>query len=124
MSALFRRRSTAHSSALPAVTPTEAADLSDSTSVMVDVREPFEWHAGHAPDARHIPLGLLAGRIAELPTDKRIILVCRSGNRSAQATAMLITAGRNAANLTGGMSAWAGSGLPVVTDSGDPGTVA
>src|SRR4051812_5385808 len=124
MSALFRRRSAARAPALSAVTPTEAANLVESASVLVDVREPYEWNAGHAPDARHIPLGQLTGRIAELPTDRQIILVSRSGTRSAQAPAVLTTAGLNAANLTGGMWAWASSGLPVVTDSGEPGTVA
>lgn len=109
---------------IPAVTAGEAADLSEQGAIVVDVREPFEWNAGHAPKALHIPLGQLPRRISELPRDKRIILVCRSGNRSAQATALLTSAGLDAANLTGGMAAWARAELAVVTDSGQPGSVA
>jgi rhodanese-related sulfurtransferase len=124
MSALFRRRAAGRSSALPAVTPDEAADLGKHAAVLVDVREPFEWDAGHAPQARHIPLGQLPRQLATLPSDRQIILVCRSGNRSAQATALLANAGLEAANLTGGMAAWARAGLPVVTDTGARGTVA
>jgi rhodanese-related sulfurtransferase len=123
MSALFRRRAVGRSAEIPAVTARETADLADEASVLIDVREQFEWNAGHAPTARHIPLGQLPRRISELPTDKRIILVCRSGNRSAQATAMVTTAGLDAANLTGGMAAWVRTGLPVVTNSGEPGSV-
>jgi rhodanese-related sulfurtransferase len=123
MSALFRRRA-AGPAAMPTVTAAEAANLIEHAAVLVDVREPFEWNAGHAPDVRHIPLGQLPQRVPTLPTDKQIILVCRSGNRSAQATAILAAAGFNAANMAGGMAAWARAGLPVVTDSGAPGTVA
>jgi rhodanese-related sulfurtransferase len=123
MSALFRRGA-GRPSALPAVTVAEAADLTKSGALLIDVREPFEWKTGHAPSARHIPLGQLPRYADELPRDQRLILVCRSGNRSAQATSLLTAAGFDAANLTGGMSAWARSGLPVVSDSGAPGTVA
>ena len=124
MSAFFRRRAAGSSSAMPEVTPGEAANLGEQAAVLVDVREPFEWTTGHAPDARHIPLGQLPRHLSALPTDKRIILMCRSGNRSAQATAILTAAGLDAANMTGGMAAWARAGLPVVTDFGAPGTVA
>lgn len=124
MSALFRRRGADRPAAMPAVAASEAAVLHGQGAVLVDVREPFEWNAGHAPGATHIPLGQLARRISELPQDKQIVLVCRSGNRSAQATAMLTSAGLDAANLTGGMAAWVRAGQPVVTDSGAPGSVA
>jgi rhodanese-related sulfurtransferase len=124
MSALFRRRATVRPSRIPEVTTTEAAALGEEVAIVVDVREPFEWNAGHAPGARHIPLGRLSRHVSELPRDKRIFLVCRSGNRSAQATAMLTAAGFDAANVTGGMAAWIRAGQPVVTDSGEPGSVA
>jgi rhodanese-related sulfurtransferase len=124
MSALFRRRAGGRPSAIPAVTAAEAADLGKQGALLVDVREPFEWNTGHAPTARHIPLGMLPRHLSDLPTDRRIILVCRSGNRSARATEILTSAGLDAVNLTGGMSAWARCGLPVVSDFGGPGTVA
>ena len=123
MSALFRRRSANASAAIPEVTAADAADLLMHNALLVDVREPFEWNTGHAPSARHIPLGQLPRYLSDLPKDRRIILVCRSGNRSAQATAILTAAGIDASNLTGGMSAWARSGLPVVSNNGGPGTV-
>lgn len=91
---------------------------------LLDVRNPDEWDAGHAPAAVLVPLGALATRQAEVPTDRRIVVVCRSGARSARATAALVAAGYQAVNLAGGMQAWAAAGLPVVTDAGEPGTVA
>jgi rhodanese-related sulfurtransferase len=123
MSALFRRRSANASTAIPEVTAADAADLLMHDALLIDVREPVEWNTGHAPSARHIPLSQLTRYLCDLPKDRRIILVCRSGNRSAQATAILTAAGLDASNLTGGMSAWARSGLPVVSNNGAPGTV-
>ena len=103
---------------------TEAAALVDSGAVLLDVREPHEWQAGHAPKARHIPLAQLAQRARELPANKPIVTVCRSGHRSARAAAMLGQAGRETSNLAGGMHAWARAGLPVVAKGGGPGRVA
>ena len=85
---------------------------------MLDIREPGEWQTGHAPQAEHIPLRQLEGRLAELPRDRQIITVCRSGRRSALAAQLLAARGYQAINLTGGMSAWAYAGLPVVTATG------
>jgi len=116
MKALFGRRS-----ALGAV---DAKHALDTGSVLVDVRGPGEWRAGHAPEALHIPLDQLTRRLAELPADRRIIVVCRSGHRSAVATGVLRRHGRTAANLTGGMNAWAAAGMPIVTECGSPGRIA
>ena len=113
--ALFGQRST-----LGAV---DAKRALDRGSVLVDVRGPGEWHAGHAPQAIHLPLDQLTRRLAELPADRPIITVCRSGHRSAIASALLRGEGRTATNLAGGMNAWADAGLPVVTDRGTPGHV-
>lgn len=90
-----------------------AAPIAPGTTLL-DVREQDEWDAGHAPGALHIPLGELPRRIAEIPVDGRIVVVCRSGSRSARATAWLEQGGYEAANLDGGMLAWAGAGLPVI----------
>lgn len=87
---LFRRRPSA-------VTATGAHATTQHTSaVLLDVREPDEWQAGHAPQARHIPLGQLQSRLSELPRDHQIIAVCRSGRRSALAAQQLGAAGRGA----------------------------
>ena len=105
------------------VTAVEAAQLLRSGAVLLDVREPQEWRAGHAPAARHIPLGELGGRVGELPPGRPVVAVCRSGARSARAAAFLAGQGREASNLTGGMHAWARAGLPVVATGGRPGRI-
>jgi rhodanese-related sulfurtransferase len=92
--------------------------------LLLDVREPEEWDAGHAPGARHIPLGQLPDRMGELEGSGPLVVVCRSGHRSALATEWLATAGFDAANLVGGMQQWAHHGMPVETDGGAPGRVA
>lgn len=92
--------------------------------LLLDVREAGEWDAGHAPAARHVPLGELGSRLAELPGEGTIVVVCRSGARSALATVALREAGYDARNLAGGMKAWAGAGLELVSSSGTAGVVA
>jgi rhodanese-related sulfurtransferase len=82
----------------------------DAGAVLLDVREPEEWEAGHAPGARHVPLGVLPDRMGELERAGPIVVICRSGHRSALATEWLSTAGFDAANLVGGMQAWAHAG--------------
>ena len=57
--------------------------------VLLDVREPEEWEAGHAPGARHVPLGVLPDRMGELERAGPIVVVCRSGHRSGLATEWL-----------------------------------
>ncbi len=100
-----------------------AAALAGGASLL-DVREPGEWEAGHAPGARHVPLGQLPDRMGELERTGLIVVVCRSGGRSALATEWLDAAGFDAANLVGGMQEWAHAGLAVETDDGGPGRVA
>lgn len=107
-----------------ALSAVDAKHALDTGSVLVDVRGHGEWQAGHAPQAIHIPLAQLTRRLAELPADREIITVCRSGHRSAVAAGLLRRHKRRASNLTGGMNAWAAAGLPIVTDRGTPGQVA
>ena len=101
----------------------EAKGRIDDGAILLDVREPHEWAAGHAQGARHIPLWLLDQRQRELPAGRPIITVCRTGGRSARAAALLAGQGRQVANLRGGMRAWAASDQPVVAKGGRPGTV-
>jgi rhodanese-related sulfurtransferase len=108
---------------VPEVGPGAARTLLDSGAALLDVREADEWQAGHAPEAQFIPLGELASRTAEIAADRRIVAICRSGARSERAARFLRAQGFDVANLTGGMRAWAASGLEVVTDDGTPGTV-
>jgi rhodanese-related sulfurtransferase len=95
----------------------------DAGALLLDVRELDEWQAGHARDARFIPLGELEARAGELARDRRIVAICRSGARSARATMFLRAQGLDVVNLTGGMRAWSTAGLDVVTDDGAAGTV-
>jgi len=88
---------------------------------LLDVREDEEWTAGYAPGARHIPLGQLGARTAEIPQDQEVYVICRSGARSARAAHALTAAGWVAINVAGGMQDWAAAGRPMATDSGaDP----
>lgn len=74
---------------------------------VLDVREPSEFQAGSIKGAHLIPLGALAQRLSEVPKDKPVVVVCRSGNRSARATLLLREKGyTNVENLAGGMIAW------------------
>ncbi|WP_037911481.1 rhodanese-like domain-containing protein [Actinacidiphila yeochonensis] len=89
---------------------------------LLDVREPEEWAAGHADGAVHIPMGEVVARMAELPEDGRVHVVCRAGGRSAQVAQYLIAQGVDAVNVDGGMLDWEAVGRPLVADgsAGDP----
>lgn len=78
---------------------------------ILDVREEAEYAEAHIPGATLIPLGQLPDRLSEIPSDKPVIAVCRSGNRSGKATDLLRTQGfDNVHNMQGGMLAWAEAG--------------
>jgi rhodanese-related sulfurtransferase len=109
---------------VPELEADAAADAMEAGALLLDVREPYEWSAGHVPDSLHVPMGDVAARAVELPRDREIIVVCRSGNRSAMVAEALLGAGYHAANLAGGLVAWAAEGLPLVADDGLPGAVA
>jgi rhodanese-related sulfurtransferase len=81
--------------------------------VLIDVREDYEFAAGHIPEATLIPLGQLSSRLNEIPRDKTVVAVCRSGNRSGQATQLLLQAGFAAHNMDGGMISWEQAGFDV-----------
>jgi rhodanese-related sulfurtransferase len=108
---------------LPEITVDEVDALVATGAFLLDVRENDEWAAGRAPQASHIPLGLLGDRARELPTDVTIRCMCKAGGRSARATTALREAGLDAVNVAGGMLAWAGAGLPLFDERGEPGSV-
>lgn len=89
-------------------------------AVILDVREPHEWAAGHAPGAIHIPMGELPARLAELSGlgSGSMAVTCRGGGRSSRAVAWLTEQGYDVANLAGGMKAWHAAGKPMVADGG------
>lgn len=106
---------------LPAVPSVSAADV-PADAVLLDVREDDEWAAGHVEGARHIPMGDLPGRFDEVGDlvagGRELVVVCRSGGRSARVVAWLTQNGVDAVNLDGGMGAWATAGRPMVSETG------
>jgi rhodanese-related sulfurtransferase len=94
----------------------EAAAGRDAGAFILDVREPDEWEAFHIPGATLIPLGQLAARADELPSGREIIVVCRSGNRSAEGRDILLSAGfEQVTSLAGGMLDWQAAGYATVS---------
>jgi rhodanese-related sulfurtransferase len=85
---------------------------------LLDVREDDEWAAGHAPDAVHVRLGELGARAAELPEDRVVYVICRTGNRSGYAVQALVGGGWNAVNVADGMTGWAVAGRPMISEDG------
>ena len=97
------------------MTPAEVGD----DTYLLDVREPDEWAAGHAPGAHHVPMMEIPARTAEVPADVEVVVVCRSGGRSGQVVSYLMGNGwDNVRNLDGGMQSWAATGREVVSENG------
>jgi rhodanese-related sulfurtransferase len=99
-----------------AISVSEAAERFAAGAFLLDVREQSEWNEAHITGAVLVPLGQLSTRLSEIPADRDVLIICRSGNRSAQARDVLRAAGYpNATSINGGMNAWITAGLPVVT---------
>ncbi len=93
-------------------TPKQVSELLLQGDVqLVDVRQPHEWEAGHIAEATHIELAELGAKADALDRERPVVLVCRSGGRSAMATQALSQAGFDAHNMAGGMLDWAADGL-------------
>lgn len=107
----------------PPPVPGTRVDAVGEDAYLLDVREPDEWAAGHAPDAHHVPLGDVPAHADELPRDRQVVVTCRSGGRSARATAYLRSIGVDAVNLEGGMQEWAATGRPLQSESSRPAEV-
>jgi len=88
--------------------------LESGQAVVLDVRQPGEWRGGHIVEALHIPLGELGARVAEIPRDREVLTICRSGNRSKSAAESLGREGfERVASVAGGMRDWESRGYPV-----------
>lgn len=109
---------------VPAVDPAAVPD----DAVLLDVREDDEWIAGHIDGAVHVPLMQLPQRLqydsGPLQPETPIVVVCKVGGRSAQATDWLRRQGYDAVNLSGGMLAWEAAGRPMIAADGRPPRVA
>jgi molybdopterin/thiamine biosynthesis adenylyltransferase/rhodanese-related sulfurtransferase len=93
------------------ITPAELSQrlASGEDIVLIDVREPYEWSAGHIEGATHIPMNQVPQRLADIPKDKEVVMICRSGARSGHVQQHLLSAQgyTRVLNLTGGMQRWA-----------------
>lgn len=105
---------------IPTVDVTELAALRAEGVALIDVREPEEHAEARVPDAVLIPLGEVAERVGEVPTDSTVYVICARGGRSAKAVEHYRSLGIDAVNVAGGTLAWIDAGLP--TDSGPGGT--
>ena len=86
-----------------------AEQLKQSTQVLIDVREPYEFKAGHVKGAVNVPLGQLADRLGKFDPNAETFVICQSGHRSATAARLLKRAGfASAYSVKGGTSAWRG----------------
>jgi len=100
---------------VPALTAQELSEKLKNAKrpLVIDVRQPEEYQAGHIAGAKLMPLGVIVQRMKELPKDKEIVCVCASGSRSRSATKQLISAGYTVLDMSGGMLNWQRAGLPI-----------
>ena len=101
------------------LSPARVAELLEEGAIqLVDVREPYERDAGHAPGSRHVQLADLTEQAPSIDPARPVVFVCRVGGRSAMAAWSFARAGYDAHNLEGGMVAWVASGLPLEPEHG------
>lgn len=81
---------------------------------VLDVREAFEYAAGHVPGAINLPMHLIPLRADEIPSGMEVYVICESGNRSWQVAAFLHQRGIDVTNVEGGTGAWRNAGFPVI----------
>jgi len=108
---------------LPGVSAAEAIERARAGTPLIDVREQSEWDAGHAPEARLVPLSELGDRLDDVPADQQVLVVCHAGMRSLRATAALRRAGIDAVNVEGGMLAWRDADGDLTSENGAPASV-
>jgi rhodanese-related sulfurtransferase len=98
------------------VTVEEASKLREEGAFILDVREKDEWIQFHIPGATLIPLETLPNELTGLPKDKTIVVVCRTGRRSAEGRDILLNAGfTNVTSMAGGVTEWMSKGFPIDT---------
>ena len=98
----------------PTINADEAYSKYQSGAFVLAVRTQEEWDEYHAPNTTLIPLDQLVSRLNEVPRDKEIVVVCRSGNRSQQGRDILLNAGfKQVTSMTGGLNEWRAKGYPI-----------
>jgi rhodanese-related sulfurtransferase len=101
---------------VPEVDVHQLASELQAGAVLLDVRNPDEWQAARVPGVPLIPLGELAGRLADVPAGQPLYVICAAGVRSARAAELLSANGVEAINVAGGTKEWVAAGYP--TESG------
>lgn len=93
---------------VPEITTAAAREAleSDAPPLLLDVREPYEWRQVGIVNAVHIPMNSIPDRLAELPRDRQIVVLCAHGSRSFGVAYYLREQGFDAYNLTGGITQW------------------
>ncbi len=86
--------------------------------ILVDVREPYEWEAGHVPGSSHIEMERVASMAREIPRDRPVAFICLGGVRSGMVTQGFRAIGYDAYNVRGGFATWCALGLPVEPEGG------
>lgn len=92
-------------------------DAISEDSTVLDVREDYEWEAGHIEGALHIPVDQIPSRLDDLDPDEDLHVICRTGGRSFRVTQWLIANGYSAVNVSGGMDAWIEAARPMVSEN-------
>ena len=103
---------------VPEIDVAELARRRVEGAPLIDVRQPDEWEEFRAPGAVLIPLPELPERVAEVPADGTVYVICLSGGRSAKAVELLRAQGVDAVNVAGGSKAWQEAGNPVESGPG------
>ena len=100
---------------IPAVDVEEAVAMIADGAALIDVREQHEWDEAHVPGAQHLVMGRIDEWWEDLPRDREVVVMCRSGNRSGKVVAALMHQGgmTNVHNLAGGILAWAEANQPL-----------
>ena len=103
-----------NSNSLPRdISVSEAYKLYQGGAFILDVRTQEEWNESHVPNTTLIPLDQLPSRLSEVPHDRQVVVVCRSGNRSQQARDILLNAGfEQVTSMSGGLNDWRAGGYP------------
>lgn len=91
----------------------KAYEMYKGGTFLLDVRTQEEWDEYHVPNATLIPLDQLPNRLSEVPKDKEIVVICRSGNRSQEGRDILLNAGYTATSVTGGIKEWYAKGYDI-----------
>jgi rhodanese-related sulfurtransferase/molybdopterin-guanine dinucleotide biosynthesis protein A len=111
---------TLHAMPVPEIDVHELAAAREAGAPLIDVREPNEHEEARVPGAVLIPLGEIPDRVAEVPSEGTVYVICARGGRSAKAVEHLRSQGIDAVNVAGGTLGWVDAGLP--TDSGPAGS--